>query len=65
MGSDAYLGNGVLPLGKKLKWGAEFASPYDPTGSKFGTEETPFIHDFTLTYLLPAPVQLERRVIDF
>ena len=65
MGSEAYLGSGVLPVGKSLKWSAEFASPYDPTGGQFGTPETPFVHDFTLTYLLPAPIQLERRVVDF
>lgn len=27
--------------------------------------ETAIVHDLTLTYLKPAPVQLERRVIDF
>jgi hypothetical protein len=64
-GSGSILGNGLLPYGSKMKWCAEFASPYDATGGKYGTPETPFVHDFTLTYLLPTSQQHERRTIDF
>jgi hypothetical protein len=64
-GSASILGNGLLPSASKMKWCAEFASPYDSTGGKYGTPETPHVQDFTLTYLLPSPRQLERRMIDF
>ena len=39
----------------------------DPKGTllKEGSQETAFLQDFTLTYLLPSPKQLERREIDF
>jgi hypothetical protein len=64
-GTSSISGSGVLPMGSSCKWAAEFASPYDSTGGKYGTPETPFVDDFTLTYLLPSARQLERRLIDF
>lgn len=61
---------GILPwLGtkhEKITWGAEFISTSFTVKDLFeGTNETAFLHDFTLTYLLPSPVQLERREVDF
>lgn len=64
-------GAGILPwLGTKhetFQWGAEFISLWksSSTGLMLGTNDTAFLHDFSLTYLLPSPVQMERREIDF
>ena len=60
---------GILPYvsgkHKKLVWGAEFVSTAFIGSLMAGTQETAFLHDFTLTFLLPTPQQMERREIDF
>ncbi len=76
---DVMGGGGTLswdPVAKKhldMRWGAEFMTmsintPSDEAthGDYFdGGQETSFLQDFTLTYLLPSPQQMERREIDF
>jgi len=52
-------GDGYYTTGSTLRWGCEFASPYDSTGRKHGSNSSAHVPDFNLTYMLPSPRQLE------